>query len=84
MDALKLHESNPFVYQMATDVFGCTPVDILFFSSNNRDIAGLGAFDLTAIWVINTDKGWNDLPARPTHLVHSPRAVLDLVLVHPG
>ena len=84
MDALKLYESNPFVCQMATDVFGCTPVDILFFSSNKWDIAGLGAVDLTAIWVINTDKGWNDLPARPTHLVHSPRAVLDLVIVHAG
>ena len=51
VDALKRYKPDPLVYQMATDVYGCAPADIIFFSSNNWDISGAGAFGFTTIWV---------------------------------
>jgi 2-haloacid dehalogenase len=31
VDALERYKSDPLVYQMGTDVYGCAPADIIFF-----------------------------------------------------
>ena len=64
VDALKRFKPDPLVYQMATDFYGCAPADIIFFSSNNWDISGAGAFGFTTIWVNRAARVWDDLPAR--------------------
>ena len=79
VDALKRYKPDPLVYQMATDVYGCAPADIIFFSSNNWDISGAGAFGFTTIWVNRAGRVWDDLPARPAHMVSGLRAALDLI-----
>jgi 2-haloacid dehalogenase len=44
----------PRVYALATDVFGVTPAEITFLSSNRWDIAGAKAFGFATIWVNRT------------------------------
>ena len=41
----------PRVYALATEVYGVSPGDITFLSSNRWDIAGAKAFGFKAIWV---------------------------------
>ena len=79
VDALKRYKPDPLVYQMVTDAFDCAPADVVFFSSNNWDISGAGAFGFTTIWVNRAGRVWDDLPARPAHVVSSLRAALDLI-----
>ena len=79
VDALKRYKPDPLVYQMATDAFDCAPADVVFFSSNNWDISGAGAFGFTTIWVNRAGKLWDDLPARPAHVVPSLSAAFDLI-----
>lgn len=79
VDTIKRYKPDPLVYQMATEVFDCAPADIIFFSSNNWDVSGAGAFGFTTIWVNRADKLWDDLPAKPTNVVCSLSEALDLI-----
>ena len=51
VDALKYHKPTPAVYGLGTEHFGCNPSEVSFFSSNNWDISGAGAFGFKTIWV---------------------------------
>ena len=79
VDTLQRYKPDPAVYAMVTDAYGCAPQDVVFFSSNNWDIAGAGAFGFTTIWVNRADKIWDDLPEKPTHIAPSLTAALALI-----
>jgi len=79
VDPLKRYKPDPLVYKMATDAYGCNAGEILFFSSNNWDISGAGAFGFRTIWVNRGGKLWDDLPAKPTHVVASLTEALALI-----
>ena len=79
VDTVKRYKPDPLVYQMATEAFDCAAADIIFFSSNNWDISGAGVFGFTTIWINRADKLWDDLPAKPTNVVSSLSAALDLI-----
>ena len=69
VDAVKVFKPDPLVYQMAIDSFGCTPADILFFSSNPWDISGAGTFGLQTVWVNRSDSPLEVLPSPPKYIV---------------
>ena len=71
VDSLKVYKPDPRVYAMVTDHFSCDPQEVMFFSSNNWDIAGAGSFGFKTIWVNRAGKTWDDLPERPHHIVSS-------------
>jgi 2-haloacid dehalogenase len=64
------------VYGLATEVFGVSPGEITFLSSNRWDIAGATAFGFETIWVNRTGAPdeYRDLPASRTVANLSPLA----------
>ena len=79
VDPLQRYKPDPKVYQLVIDAYGCKAEDVVFFSSNNWDISGAGAFGFTTIWVNRADKLWDDLPAKPAHIVSSITAAMALI-----
>lgn len=65
VDSLRRYKPDPLVYAMVTETFGCTPQDVRFFSSNNWDIAGAGAFGFRTLWVNRAARPWDVPPPRP-------------------
>ena len=51
VDTIRIFKPDPQVYQMAVDQLGCTPQEILFFSSNAWDVSGAATFGFQAVWV---------------------------------
>ena len=51
VDVLKCYKPTPAVYQLVTERFNCKPSEVTFFSSNNWDVSGAGAFGFKTIWV---------------------------------
>ena len=43
-DVLKCYKPTPTTYQLVTERFNCKPSEVAFFSSNNWDVSGSGAF----------------------------------------
>lgn len=54
VDVLKCYKPTPAVYQLIPERFDCKPSDVTFFSSNNWDVSGAGAFGFKTIWVNRT------------------------------
>ena len=71
VDTLKCYKPTPAVYGLVTEHFGCNPSDISFFSSNNWDISGAGAFGFRTIWVNRNGAAWDKLPGFPDKIVSS-------------
>ena len=69
VDVLKCYKPTPSVYQLVTTRFNCEPGDVMFFSSNNWDISGAGAFGFKTIWVNRTGAPWDKLPNQPDNIV---------------
>jgi 2-haloacid dehalogenase len=69
VDVLKCYKPTPAVYQLVTERFDCAPRDVTFFSSNNWDISGAGAFGFKTIWVNRTGAPWDKLPGSPDKIV---------------
>ena len=71
VDVLKCYKPTPAVYQLVTERFDCKPSDVTFFSSNNWDVSGAGAFGFKTIWVNRTGVAWDNLPGKPDIIVNS-------------
>ena len=71
VDVLKCYKPTPAVYQLIPDRFDCKPSDVTFFSSNNWDVSGAGAFGFKTIWVNRTGVAWDNLPGKPDIIVSS-------------
>ncbi|MDB2498943.1 haloacid dehalogenase type II [Alphaproteobacteria bacterium] len=71
VDVLKCYKPTPAVYQIIPERFDCKPSDVTFFSSNNWDVSGAGAFGFKTIWVNRTGVAWDNLPGKPDITVNS-------------
>ena len=71
VDVLKCYKPTPAVYQLIPERFDCKPSDVTFFSSNNWDVSGAGAFGFKTIWVNRTGVAWDNLPGKPEIIVSS-------------
>ena len=71
VDVLKCYKPTPAVYQLITERFDCKPSDVTFFSSNNWDVSGAGAFGFKTIWVNRTGVAWDNYPGQPDIIVNS-------------
>ena len=71
VDVLKCYKPTPSVYKLVTEHFDCNPTDVTFFSSNNWDISGAGAFGFQTIWVNRAGAAWDKLPGKPDRIVKS-------------
>ena len=71
VDTLKYYKPTPAVYGLVTEHFGCKPSEVSFFSSNNWDISGAGAFGFKTIWVNRSGAAWDRLPGFPDQIVNS-------------
>ena len=71
VDTLKCYKPTPAVYGLVTEHFGCNPSEVSFFSSNNWDISGAGAFGFKTIWVNRSGAAWDRLPGFPDQIVNS-------------
>ena len=69
VDVLKCYKPTPSVYQLVTTRFNCEPDDVTFFSSNNWDVSGAGAYGFKTIWVNRTGAAWDKLPNQPDNTV---------------
>ena len=73
VDTLKCYKPTPAVYGLVTEHFGCNPSEVSFFSSNNWDISGAGAFGFKTIWVNRAGVSWDKLPGHPDKIARSLR-----------
>ena len=71
IDVLKCYKPTPTVYRLVTERFNCSPSDVTFFSSNNWDVSGAGAFSFKTVWVNRAGVSWDNLPGKPDHIVKS-------------
>ena len=71
VDTLKCYKPTTAVYGLVTEHFGCNPSEVSFFSSNNWDISGAGAFGFKTIWVNRSGAAWDRLPGFPDKIVSS-------------
>ena len=69
VDVLKCYKPTPAVYQPVTERFKCKPSEITFFSSNNWDVSGAGAFGFQTVWVNRAGAAWDKLPGSPDKIV---------------
>lgn len=51
VDAIRMYKPRPEVYRLVTDKFAVAPGDVIFVSSNRRDVMGGAAFGFRAAWV---------------------------------
>ena len=77
VDSLQCYKPDPKVYKMVTDHYSCQPQDVVFFSSNNWDIAGASQFGFRPIWVNRGHKIWDKLSPAPRHQVANLTAAMD-------
>jgi len=71
VDTLKCYKPTQAVYGLVTEHFGCHPSEVSFFSSNDWDISGAGAFGFRTIWVNRHGSAWDKLPGFPDKIVNS-------------
>ena len=71
VDVLKCYKPTPAVYRLVTERFKCSPSDVTYFSSNNWDISGAGAFGFKTIWVNRGGVSWDKLLGKPDHIVET-------------
>ncbi|MDA9959581.1 haloacid dehalogenase type II [Alphaproteobacteria bacterium] len=71
VDVLKCYKPTPAVYQLIPERFDCKPSDVTFFSSNNWDVSGAGAFGFQTVWVNRSGLAWDNLPGKPDSIVKS-------------
>ena len=71
VDVLKCYKPTPAVYQLVTERFECKPSEVTFFSSNNWDVSGAGAFGFRTIWVNRAGAAWDKLPNSPDKIVRT-------------
>ena len=78
VDSIGIFKPAPQVYQLATDQLGCSPEEILFFSSNAWDVSGATTFGFQTVWVNRFRQAPERLPGTPVLEIKT----LDAVLKH--
>ena len=78
VDSIGIFKPAPQVYQLASDQLGCTPEEILFFSSNAWDVSGAATFGFQVVWVNRFEQAPERLPGTPALEIKT----LDAVLKH--
>jgi len=73
VDTLRCYKPTPAVYGLVTDHFSCNPSEVSFFSSNNWDISGAGAFGFNTVWINRAGVSWDKLPGHPDKIARSLR-----------
>ncbi len=76
VDSIGIFKPAPQVYQLATDQLGCSPEEILFFSSNAWDVSGATTFGFQAVWVNRFGQAPERLPGTPVLEIKTLDAVL--------
>jgi len=79
VDAIGIYKPDMRVYAQVTEAYGCRPAEVIFFSSNNWDVAGAGSFGFRTIWVNRAGRIWDDLPRSPDHVVASLEEAMELI-----
>ena len=62
VDDIRIYKPRPAVYQMALDQLGATIEELIFFSSNQWDVAGASMFGLDACWINQYEETKEGLP----------------------
>jgi 2-haloacid dehalogenase len=65
VDAVQKYKTAPEAYQLGPDVFGLSPKNILFVSSNCWDVCGAGWFGYTTFWVNRSRAPLEELGVTP-------------------
>ena len=76
VDTIRIFKPDPQVYQLAVDQLGCSPHEILFFSSNAWDVSGAATFGYQAVWVNRFGQAPERLPGTPVLEIKTLDAVL--------
>jgi 2-haloacid dehalogenase len=79
VDAVKKFKTAPEAYQLGPDVFGLSPKNILFVSSNCWDICGATWFGYTTFWVNRTNAPLEELGVTPDASGSDMNALLQFV-----
>ncbi|GIZ51500.1 haloacid dehalogenase type II [Noviherbaspirillum aridicola] len=79
VDAVKKYKTAPEAYQMAPDVFGLSPKNMLFVSSNGWDVCGAAWFGYTTFWVNRAAAPLEELGVKPDAEGRDMKAMLDFV-----
>ena len=82
VDIVKKFKTAPEAYQMAPDIFGLTPNNILFVSSNCWDVCCATWFGYTTFWVNRTGAPLEELGVTPNGMGRTLSDVLDFVDQH--
>ncbi len=79
VDAVKKFKTAPEAYQLGPDVFGLSPRNILFVSSNCWDVCGATWFGYTTFWVNRAGAPLEELGVAPNATGPDMRALLGFV-----
>jgi 2-haloacid dehalogenase len=79
VDVVKKFKTAPEAYQLAPDVFGLTPKNILFVSSNCWDACGATWFGYTTFWVNRANAPLEELGVIPDATGPDMNALLQFV-----
>lgn len=69
VDTIQKYKPSPEVYQLALDTLDLEAEEVLFFSSNQWDIAGAGQFGLPTVWVDRYGKKEEVLPPKARYKI---------------
>ena len=79
VDDIGVYKPNPTVYQMAVQALNRPVGELVFFSSNQWDVAGAGTFGLDCVWINQNTEVREGLPfGKVLREVKSLKEVLDL------
>jgi 2-haloacid dehalogenase len=78
-ETVKKFKTAPEVYQLAPDVFGLSPRNILFVSSNCWDVCGATWFGYTSFWVNRSGAPLEELGVAPDATGPDMNSLLDFV-----
>lgn len=79
VDAVRKYKTAPEAYQLAPDVFGLTPKNMLFVSSNGWDVCGAAWFGYTTFWVNRSNAPLEELGVTPDAEGRDMKAMLNFV-----
>ena len=77
VQVFKPHES---VYSLAEKKMGCSREDILFISSNAWDASAASYFGFPVCWINRKNGAFDELDARPKHMVNDLNEMADWLL----
>lgn len=84
VDTVKKFKTAPEAYQLAPDVFGLSPKNILFVSSNGWDVCGATWFGYTTLWINRADAPLEELGVKPDATGSDMTALLQFVQMNRG